>query len=87
MWRAAETGIHRSVLCKRAELTPEEVHSLLIRLGHVLRRFQRRRGGALSGPVASNRRLQSYFIDSDFAAVAASDTFGERMLSAEYGTG
>ena len=29
--------------------------------------------------VAANSPLQSYFIDPDFAAVAASDMFSERM--------
>ena len=52
--------------------------SLLIRMGHTLRRFQRERGMALSRPVAANSPLQSYFINADFAAVA-SDLFGERM--------
>ena len=48
VWRAGERGIHRNVLCQRADLTPVELRSLLIRMGHVLRRFQRERGMALS---------------------------------------
>ena len=55
------------------------VRSLVMRMGHALRRFQRERGMALSRPVAANSPLQSYFIDPGFAAVAASQMFGERM--------
>ena len=72
VWRAGERGIHRNTLCQRADLTPVELRSLLIRMGHVLGRFQRERG------MAANSPLQSYFINADFAAVA-SDLFGERM--------
>ena len=50
-----------------------------MRMGRVLGRFQRERGMALSRPVAANSPLQSYFVDPDFAAVAASQMFGERM--------
>ena len=78
VWRAGERGIHRNTLCQRADLTPVELRSLLIRMGHVLGRFQRERGMALSRPMAANSPLQSYFINADFAAVA-SDLFGERM--------
>ena len=78
VWRAGERGIHRNVLCQRADLTPAELRSLLIRLGRVLGRFQRERGLALSRPMAANSPLQSYFVDPEFAAVA-SDLFGERM--------
>ena len=78
VWRAGERGSHRDVLCQRADLTPVELRSLLIRMGHALGRFQRERGLALSRPVAANSPLQSYFIDPDFAAVAASQMFGER---------
>ena len=78
VWRAGERGIHRNVLCQRADLTPAELRTLLIRLGHALGRFQRERGMALSRPVAANSPLQSYFINADFAVVA-SDMFGERM--------
>ena len=77
--RAAERGIHRNTLCQRADLTPVELRSLVIRMGHALRRFQRERGLALPRPVAANSPLQSYFVDPDFAAVAASQMFGERM--------
>ena len=79
VWRAGERGSHRDVLCQRADLTPVELRSLLIRMGHALGRFQRERVLALPRPVAANSPLQSYFIDPDFAAVAASQMFGERM--------
>ena len=79
MWRVGEVGIHRSALCQRAELTPGELRSLLIRMGHALRRFQRERGVTLSRPVAVNSPLQSYFVDPDFAAAANSQMFNERM--------
>ena len=78
VWRAGAAGIHRNTLCQRTDLAPVELRTLLMRMGHVLRRFQRERGLALSRPVAANSPLQSYFINADFAAVA-SDLFGERM--------
>ena len=78
VWRAGAAGIHRSTLCQRTDLSPGELRSLLMRMGHALRRFQRERGAALSRPVAANSPLQSYFIDPGFAAVAASQMFGER---------
>ena len=78
VWRAGAAGIHRSALCQRAELTPAEPRSLLMRMGRGLGRFQRERGMALSRPVAANSPLQSYFVNAEFAAVA-SDLFGERM--------
>ena len=31
-------------------------------------------------PVVANSPLQSYFVDPDFAAVAASQMFGERTV-------
>ena len=77
VWRAGAAGIHRGALCRRMELTPVELRSLLVRMSHVLRRFQRERGLTLPRPVAANSTLQSYFVDPDFAAVAASDMFGE----------
>ena len=77
VWRAGEVGIHRSVLCQRTELTSGELSSLLMRMGHVLRRFQRERGLALSRPVAANSPLQSYFVDPEFAAVVTADVFGD----------
>ena len=77
VWRAGEVGIHRSVLCQRTELTPGELSSLLMRMGHALRRFQRERGLALPRPVAANSPLQSYFVDPEFAAVATADVFGD----------
>ena len=79
MWRAGVAGIHRSVLCQRAELTPTELLSLSMRMGRALARFQRERGITLSRPVAANSPLQSYFVDADFAAVAASWMFAERV--------
>ena len=78
VWRAGARGIHRSALRQRAELTPAELISLLMRMGHSLRRFQQERGMTLSRPVVANSPLQTYFVDSDFAAVAASQMFGER---------
>ena len=71
VWRAGERGIHRNTLCQRTDLTPAELRSLLIRMGHALGRFQRERGLALPRPVAANSPLQRYFVDPDFAAVAS----------------
>ena len=85
VWRAGERGSHRNVLCQRADLTPAELRSLLIRMGRVLGRFQRERGMALSRPMAASSPLQSYFIDPDFAAVATSQMFGERMFGTSEG--
>ena len=79
VWRGGAVGIHRSTLCQRTDLAPAQLRSLLMRMGHVLRRFQQERGMRLSRPVAANSPLQSYFIGPDFAAVAASDMFSERM--------
>ena len=79
VWRAGATGIHRSALCQRTELTPGELRSLVARMGRALRRFQRERGVTLSRPVAANSPLQSYFVDPDFAAAAKSQMFDERM--------
>ena len=78
VWRAGAAGIRRNTLCQRADLTPVELRSLLIRMGHALGRFQRERGMALSRPIAANSPLRSYFVDPEFAAVA-SDLFNERM--------
>ena len=78
VWRAGAAGIHRSALCRRADLTPAELRSLLMRISHALRRFQRERGVTLPRPVAANSPLQSYFVDPDFAAVASSQMFGEK---------
>ncbi len=77
IWQGGASGIHRSALCQRVELTPAELRSLLMRMGHALRRFQRERGLALPRPVAANSPLQSYFVDPDFAAVATADVFGD----------
>ena len=77
MWRAGATGIHRSALCQRTELTPGELRSLLMRMGHALRRFQQERGVTLSRPMAANSPLQSYFVSPDFAAAATADAFGD----------
>ena len=79
VWRAGAAGVHRSALCQRAELTPTELGSLLMRMYHALRRFQRKRGMTLSRPVAANSPLQSYFVDTEFAAVADSQMFGGGM--------
>ena len=77
VWRAGEAGIHRSVLCQRAELTPGELRSRVMRMGHALRRFQREHGVTLSRPLAANSSLRSYFVDANFAAAAKSDAFGD----------
>ena len=77
VWQAGAAGIHRSALCQRAELTPVELISVVMRMGRVLRRFQRERGMTLSRPVAANSPLQSYFVASDFAAVANAQMFGD----------
>ena len=77
VWGAGTAGIHRRALCQSTELAPAELGSLLMRMGHALRRFQRERGMTLSRPVVGNSPLQSYFVDPDFAAVAASWMFGE----------
>ena len=77
VWRAGEAGIHRGVLCQRAELTPAELRSLVMRMGHALRRFQQERGLKLPRPMAANSSLQSYFVDANFAAAATSDAFGD----------
>ena len=80
VWQAGAVGIHRSDLCLRTELTPTELGSLLMRMGHALRRFQRERGMTLSRPVAANSPRQSYFVDPDFAAVADTEMFGDETL-------
>ena len=77
VWRAGGAGIHRSVLCRRAELSPAELRALLVSMGHALRRFQQQRGMRLSRPVVSNAPLQTYFIDAEFALVASSGMFDE----------
>ena len=79
VWRAGAAGIHRNTLCQRTDLEPVELRTLVMRMGRVLRRFQRERGLALPRPVAANSPLQSYFVNADFAAVA-SGLFGERMV-------
>lgn len=76
VWLAGEAGIDRSALCQRAELTPAELRSLLMRMGHALRRFQQERGLKLPRPVVANSPLQSYFVDPGFAMVATADVFG-----------
>ena len=79
VWQAGEVGIHRSALCQRTELAPAELRSLMMRVGHALRRFQGERGLKLPRPVAANSPLQSYFVDPEFAAAANSQMFDERM--------
>ncbi len=76
-WQADDRGIHRSVLCRRAELSPEKLRGLLVSMGHALRRLQRERGMRLSRPVVANAPLQTYFIDAEFAVVASSRMFDE----------
>ena len=76
-WRAGAAGVHRSALCLRAELTPTELRSLVMLMGRALARFGRVRGMTLFQPVAANSPRRSYFIDTDFAAVAASHMFGD----------
>jgi hypothetical protein len=65
---AGKTGIHRSVLCRRAELEPAELRSVLIGMGHALRRFRQKQGGDFPHPLAANQPMQTYFIDPEFAA-------------------
>ena len=77
VWRAGGAGIHRSVLCRRTELSPAELRALLVSMGHALRRFQRERGMRLSRPVVANAPLQTYFVDAEFALVASSGMFDE----------
>ncbi len=62
VWRAGERGSHRNVLCQRADLMPVELRSLLIRMGHALRRFQREGAGRCPGrwrPTARCRAISS----------------------------
>ena len=56
---AGAAGIHRSALCQRTDLAPAELRSLLMRMGHVLRRFHRERGMALPRPVGANTRCRA----------------------------
>ena len=77
MWQAGAVSIHQSARCQRTELTPVELRSLLMRMSHALRRFQRERGLALPRPVAANGPLQSYLVDPNFAAAATSEVFGD----------
>ena len=79
VWRAGAGGIHRSALCQRTELTPMELRSLVMRMGHALARLQRERGMTLSRPLAANSPLQSYFVDPEFAAAADTEMFDEGM--------
>lgn len=75
VWRSGSTGIHRSTLCQHAELTPEELRSLLIGMRFVVRRFQQEHGVTLSRPVVANSRQQNYFVNPDFAAMVKSEMF------------
>ena len=59
------------------DLSPSELRSLLTGISHALRRFQLERGLTLSWPMVSNRPLQTYFVDPDFAAVMEFDMFGQ----------
>ena len=58
VWRAGAAGIHRNTLCQRTDLSPGELRSVLMRMGHVLRRFQRERGMAWR-PTARCRATSS----------------------------
>ena len=40
VWRAGAAGIHRNTLCQRTDLSPAELSSLVMRMGHVLGRFR-----------------------------------------------
>ena len=71
VWQAGDAGIHRSALCRRTELSSEELRGLLVSMGHALRRFQRERGMRLSRPVVANTPLQTYRIAAEFGAVAS----------------
>ena len=77
VWRAGAAGVHRSALCQRTELTPMELRSLVMRMGHALAGLRRERGMTLSRPVAANSPLQSYFVDPEFAAAADTEMFGD----------
>ena len=48
-------------------------------MGRALARFGRDRGMTMARPVAANSARQSYFVDPDFAAVAAPRMFGDGM--------
>ena len=75
VWQAGDAGIHRSALCRRAELSPEELRGRLTSMGHALHRFRREREMLLSRPVVANTPLQTYFIAPEFAALASSGMF------------
>ena len=79
VWRAGAGGIHRSALCQRAELTPPELRSLLMRMRHALRRFQRERGLTLPRPVVAIGPLRNYCVDPDFVSVATATMFGRAI--------
>ena len=79
IWQGGASGIHRSALCQRTELTPREQSLLMMRMGRALGQFQREHGVVLSRPVAANSPLRSYFVDADFAAAARSQMFDHRM--------
>ena len=85
VWEAGDTGIHRSVLCRRAELSPAELRGLLMSMGHALRRFQQQRGMRLSRPVVSNAPLQTYFVDAEFAAVASLGSVRRGVIASRSG--
>ena len=61
VWRAGAAGIHRNTLCQRTVLLPVELRTLVMRMGHVLRRFQRERGMALSRPVGGQQPVAELF--------------------------
>ena len=77
VWQAGAAGIIGALSCQRAESTPAELRSALMRMGRALRRFQQERRMTLSRPVAANSPLQSYFVAADFAVVANVQMFGD----------
>ena len=74
-WRSVGAGVHRNTLRQRTGLAPDELRTLIMRMGHTLRRFCRERRAARPRPVAANSPLQSYFVDPDFAAVTTREMF------------
>ena len=62
VWRAGAAGIHRNTLGQRTDLSPVELRTLVMRMGRVLRRFQRERGMRCRGrwrPTARCRATSS----------------------------
>ena len=78
VWRAGDAGVHRSVLCQRTELMPGEAALVADVDGTGAAPVSAGKGaGASAAPASGSQRpLQSYFVDSDFTAVATPDVFG-----------